>query len=225
LRFLQEYFPVVALDFENHVDAIFVGSPGKKGEVEIPPPSSDLLLPATSNFFVAWCTRAPKHLPSASSLVFLPGTGNLLREQRLYIDDLEQRLTRKDGTIRQLQAEFEERTQWSLELERQLRESIDWGQKLDEELTRQNERILELQSEVEEKTAWGVRQEDEIKERDHTIGQLQADFQERTDWALRLDADLKTCRQNYNATMEQLNDIRFRKVYKLAALLRLLPKH
>jgi hypothetical protein len=103
-------------------------------------------------------------------------------------------------------------------LERQLRESIGWAQKLDEELARRNERILELQNEVAEKTAWGFRQEEEIKK-------WQNDFQDRTEWALRLDADLKTCQQNYQQREGQLNDIRYRKIYKLAARLRLLPKY
>jgi len=52
-RFLGDFFPVVDLHYQNHVDAIFVGSPGKKAEVEVPRQSSDSLLPATSNFFLA----------------------------------------------------------------------------------------------------------------------------------------------------------------------------
>lgn len=202
--FLYETFPTVQLLFQNHQEIIYLGNPRLGGEGFLHLEDKDPKAITHCNFFIAFCGREAADLPRLGNFAFVPSAANLLREQRLYIDNLEQRVSGKDEKILQLQEDYEERTQWA--------------KKLDAEVIDRDRLITALQGEVEEKAAWGIKQKEEIQSRDDTIRELQREFDERTQWALQLNAELKTCQS-------QLNDIQTRRVYKLAAKLRLLPRY
>jgi SAM-dependent methyltransferase len=237
--FLNGYFTRVKFYYQNHVDSIFIGNPLLMDRAVFCAERKSEEVQATANFFLAVCSGDATSLIEPENLVYTPSTANLLREQRLYIDDLEQRIVDKDSVIRKLQREYEERTLWAVDLELQLKErdatirqlqkeleeKTAWALTEAREIEAKDSTILSLQKELEEKTAWAINQVQEIEARDQTIGSLQKEFEERTAWALRLDAELKTCQENFRKLNEQFNDIRFRKIYKLAAALRLLPKY
>ncbi len=195
--FLQETFTAVQLLFQNHQEIIYLGNPelGPEGFLHLE--DKDPKAIAHCNFFIAFCAREAAALPRLGNFAYVPSAANLLREQRLYINDLEKRVSRKDEKILQLQKDYDERTQWA--------------KKLDAEVNDRDQLIVTLQAEVEEKAVWGIKQEEVVQSRDDTIRALQREFDERTQWALQLRS--------------QLNDIQMRRAYKLAAKLRLLPRY
>jgi len=80
-----------------------------------------------------------------------------------------------------LQKELEERTRWTLQLDKELKE--------------RDAAIRQLQKELEERTQWALQLDKELKERDAAIRQLQKELEERTQWALQLDKELQETRR------------------------------
>jgi 2-polyprenyl-3-methyl-5-hydroxy-6-metoxy-1,4-benzoquinol methylase len=228
--FLHETFPIVRMFFQNHQDIIFIGDPAVQQENIIRQEKQSLTL-TQDNFFLAVCALESAGLPDCHNLTFIPSTTNLLREQRIFIEELEHRVATKDAKILRMQQEYDARTAWSLEVEQQLKESNQWAEQLNQKILQLDQRIVALQAEVQEKIAWAKQQEIEIQSRDQAVRNLQEEYEQRTQWALSLDSELRQCQndfQNCRAQLDEtetkLNDIHSRKLYKLLAKLRLLPK-
>jgi SAM-dependent methyltransferase len=178
---LGERFPHVAILFQNHVAALLVAG----AEPSLPLASVSCISepPATetatedrgreAHFMIAVCGVRP--LDSIPPLLYLPSSGNVLRERETHIRLLEAQLSEvqqeRDAArtrLHQLGAELEERTEWALKLQRENEERTRWA--------------LDLQRHADEAGA--------------ALRRLQQEFEERTAWALRLDAELKARRED-----------------------------
>jgi ubiquinone/menaquinone biosynthesis C-methylase UbiE len=221
--FLHETFPIVRMFFQNHQDMIYIGDPAVQQE-RIIRQEKKSLAPTQDNFFLAICALESDALPDCRNLTFVPSITNLLREQRIFIEELETRVTTKDTKILQMQQEYDARTAWSLEVEQQLKESNQWAEQLNQKIIQLDQRVVALQDEVQEKIAWAKQLEIEIQSRDQTVLNLREEYEQRTQWALSLDSELRQCQTDFQNCQAQLDDIHSRKLYKLLAKLRLLPK-
>ena len=143
-------------------------------------------------------------------MVYLPSTGNLLREKEQRIESLERKLADRESKIIQLQNEYDERTQWCLRLD----ETV---QARDTTILDLQEQFEELRNELEERNQWARQVSQENEQKDQRILQLQKDFEERTAWALRLEAEVQMIRQ-------QIDTIKQSKLYRLSKTLNLVPK-
>jgi SAM-dependent methyltransferase len=202
-RFLSASFNHVEVLYQNHIPSLLVGRENLPLQVVADMQWDMESMEQTSNFFLAICAQRREALPPLESLVFLPSSGNLLREKEQRISSLEAKLTKLDAKILQLQKEYDRQTEWCLNL--------------DETLKQRDSRILQLQKdydglqrEFDERSAWALRLAEETSEKDERILKLQGDFDERTAYALRLEAQLERVRQS--------------RLYKMAKVVGLAPK-
>jgi len=84
-----------------------------------------------------------------------------------------------------------------IQLQRELEERTDWALRLDKEVKQRDQRIAQLQREFEERTDWALRLDKGVKQRDQRIAQLQRELEERTDWALQLEKELAEIKQSW----------------------------
>jgi len=198
--YLRQYFSRVEIYYQNHSYSIVITNPSLRHSVRPKLNGNQEKLESTSNFFVAICSKTEANWPGIQDLVYLPHTGNLLREKEQRIRSLESRIAELDRKVLSLQKEYEE------------------------QVGLRDKRVLELQREYdqlsrefEERSAWANRLSQEVRERDARILRLQGEFDERTQWALRLDAELAECRK-------RLQKIKQSQLYKLSKAFHLIPK-
>lgn len=197
---------------QNHVPAIcFQGTDGTvraELDVEFPEPKSD-----EPHFFLAICS--PARLPENRGFVFLPQSGNVLRERERHIHKLEADLAAlKEHTDREmaerrawaekLQAEIQEKGEFIRRMQAELKERTEWARRLEAEVSERNSRIVErqqvvdnLEAELKKRTEWGRHLDAEVAERDarvlerqQAVDNLEAELKKRTEWALGLDKQL-----------------------------------
>jgi ubiquinone/menaquinone biosynthesis C-methylase UbiE len=197
---LKGYFSRVEIYYQNHVYSLVIGNPGLHHSMLPRLNGNQENLESTSNFFVAVCSKAEVLWPGVQDLVYIPSTGNLLREKEQRIGGLESRIGQLDEKVLSLQKEYEK------QVALRDRRVLDLQREYDE-----------LSREFEERSAWANRVSGEVHEKDVQIRRLQEEFDERTQWALRLNAELKECR-------ERLEKIRQSHLYKLSKALRLAPR-
>ena len=226
LDFLKSLFSSVQIYFQNHVAGLIVGNPSLYREVITCLQAEAGDPEATSNYFVAVCTRDPEKQPALGNFCLLPGTGNLLRDRQQNIQRLEEEVAKLDHARTQLQREYEERTSWALQLKRQLKsrdqslmrlraefeDRTRWAEELSRQLEATDKALMKLQSEFEDRTRWVEELSRQLKATDKALLKLQSEFEDRTQWALRLDAELQQARSKLEA-------IRQSKLYRLAGLL------
>jgi 2-polyprenyl-3-methyl-5-hydroxy-6-metoxy-1,4-benzoquinol methylase len=197
---LGNYFGKVEICYQNHVYSVVIGNPALRHSMLSRLNGNHERLESTSNFFVAVCSKTEANWPRVQDLVYLPSSGNLLRDKERRIGSLEARIRELDARVLGLQKEYEE------------------------QVALRDKRVLELQREYdalsrefEERSAWANRASQEVRDRDARLLKLQEEFGERTQWALRLNAELKECQ-------ERLEKIRQSQLYKLSKALRLVPR-
>jgi len=179
---LKNYFKKVEVYYQNHAYSIFIGDPRSSHPVSARLAETQESLESTSNFFVAICSKSEQNWPHPKSLVYLPSTGNLLREKEQRITQLESKIVQLDGRILNFQKEYDERTQWCLKLDRLIKN--------------RDATILDLQNQLEGRTAWAHRLSQEITQKDAQILKLQKEYDERTEWALSLNEKLEKIKQS-----------------------------
>ncbi|HWP86078.1 MAG TPA: hypothetical protein VNN17_12865, partial [Terriglobia bacterium] len=134
-----------------------------------------------AHFLVALCSGEP--LPAARPLLYLPSTGNVLRERETHIRQLEAQLEEarrdRDTALEQIRR-----------LEHQLEERTAWAQAMNREIAGKDAYILQLQSDYEQKVQWAKNLDGELEQARAALQKLQQEFDERTAWALRLDQEL-----------------------------------
>jgi len=214
---LGKVFPAVSLLVQNHVEGIGFQPVEGAGEPDLALADgrSDA---AESHFLLAICTLAPKRpLPG---FVYLPRTGNILRERELHIERLESELATKDAWLEQANqgkqdlvemfrrqtAELEKSNRWAEELDAQLRAAKERIVQLQQELAELQEtyeaKLRELEEEVRNRTEWALETErrlgkeleercDELAECVRLLDRAEATVVERTAWAQRLDAQVR----------------------------------
>ena len=197
VTFLKTTFPCVNVYFQNHIESLFIGNPSLNHGTKTYLQDRRVNLESDSNYFVAICSKKDKYQPQIKNFAFLPTTGNLLREQNRHIDALNSRIQQLDATLLNLQAEYDERTNWSLQLKNQtkelkkiiknlqsdLKDKTDWTNELAGKMKKTDKTIVKLQSDFEDRTNWSNELADQIKEADKTIVNLQSDLKDRTGWA------------------------------------------
>jgi SAM-dependent methyltransferase len=214
---LRDAFPHRRLLLQNHVGGLLVADTahtkdaGDLAAAAVELHASDRKTTAAEEeraayFMVALCSQQP--LPEAPPLLYLPSTGNVLRERESHIRQLEAQLAEflkeKTEHIRQLEAQLAEaqrerdeaRASFT-ELERQysgfaaqLEERTRWAQELDRTVRERDHRIVELQAEQEEKIQWARSLEADVEKARAALRKLQDEFAARTAWALSLKAEL-----------------------------------
>ena len=205
VTFLKTTFPCVNVYFQNHIESLFIGNPSLNHGTKTYLQDRRVNLESDSNYFVAICSKKDKYQPQIKNFAFLPTTGNLLREQNRHIDALNSRIQQLDATLLNLQAEYDERTNWSLQLKNQtkelkkiiknlqsdLKDKTDWTNELAGKMKKTDKTIVKLQSDFEDRTNWANELADQIKEADKTIVNLQSDLKDRTGWANEIAGQMK----------------------------------
>ena len=186
---LRSYFKKVEVYYQNHVYSIFIGDPRSCHRVVTRLAENQENLESTSNFFVAVCSKSEQNWRQLEDLVYLPSTGNLLRQKEQRIRQLESKIAQLDEKILNSQKEYDERTQWCLELDRLIKNR-------DATIVDLQNQFADLQNQFEERSAWAHRLSQEITQKDAQILKLQREYEERTEWALRSNEKLERIKQS-----------------------------
>ena len=224
---LKKRFPHVTIFLENHSNAITFTPLSVQGVRTIL--ESNLHKPEEAHFFLAACSKQPMF--GSPAFVYLPESGNVLREREHHIDLLDGEIKKKEQwlaettadlkdldeeyrreqklaqeTIAELEQQNEQKTQWAEQLEagykKELEQRTEWAEKLDAEL----------------KQAWDNYRkiEQELKKCIALLDDAENRVIERTEWAQRLDRELEQAR-------EQLARLYASPAYRLGRRLRLAP--
>jgi SAM-dependent methyltransferase len=180
---LLTVFPEVALFLENHVEGVafepYATAMGQEVRV------AGQVVPSEAHFFVAVCAHRP--LPQSPAYVYIPRTGNVLRERGRHIALLEQELATKNAWLERALREHEE----LVEAHRRQKEELDrgnrWAQQLNLDLDRQQERVAQLQNELgeQQQRAREVAEGYAAKVKD-----LEEDIRSKVEWAVDLETRL-----------------------------------
>ncbi len=203
---LHPHFAHCSILFENHVTGLSIagsstnsGDSNGAGKPGVPTTS---LGPAISSgdesfedrartafFFIAVCSAQP--LPELPPMLYVPSTGNVLREREQHIHQLQKQVSELEAHLerarkreQELTALLEEREQHIHQLQKQVSE-------LEAHLERARKREQELTALLEERTRWARQLDGEMKSLGEKYQSLHAEFEDRTEWALRLDAELR----------------------------------
>ncbi len=175
---LQAFFAHCVLLEQNHAPAVTFTAAGVAASVEAAPQTTS----DEPYFFLAICSQSPVQ---TRGLVYLPESGNVLRQRELHIHKLEDDLARfQQETSRQL----EERREWAAQLEARIA-------KRDAQILERQEAVEKAERELEERTKWVGTLEERIAEKDAQIIERQQgvekaerELAERTAWAAQLEA-------------------------------------
>jgi len=188
---LSEVFPHISMFLENHVEGV-VFQPVEAGDTaEVRIDGADAA-PAGSHFFVAVCAHRPQ--VGNPTFVFVPRTGNVLREREHHIGLLEHELGIKDEWLEKAQQDLTALNQEHQKLLAMFRLQKDelearnqWAEKLNHELAERSARVAQLQDEVasEQNAARAV-----VEEYEKKVLALEEDVRQRTAWAVDTEARL-----------------------------------
>ncbi|MCZ6750265.1 MAG: class I SAM-dependent methyltransferase [Acidobacteria bacterium] len=204
---LKPLFSHRAILFENHVAGLIVSGPG--AEANFREHSADCILQAAeeaeegkdsvagskerkqerekaAHFFVALCSNRP--LDPARPLLYLPSTGNVLREREIHIHLLTNHLTQARAAAEQAREHVEQVTAQMVHFQQQ-------EQKLEQLLEERTQWARGLEQQMEERTQWALSLQQEIEQARAALQKLQQEFEERTAWALNLKEELKQHRE------------------------------
>jgi hypothetical protein len=101
-------------------------------------------------------------------------------------------------------------------LHRKLDERTEWALRLDREVKEKDEKILKLQKEFDERTEWAVRFGRDVKEKDEVILKLRKDSYETRERIRKLEEQCAAKDAKIKAFEWELNEIRTSYGYKLA---------
>ena len=183
---LQSVFPHCSILLENHVAGLLVADSHQAASLQQNPPAyhqqDGNRIPSEAQqrereayYMIALCSAG--ELPPTQPFLFLPSSGNVLRERESHIHRLEELLSESRYHVLRLAAELEERSRWAQELDRRLAEKDAY--------------ILQLQADYDQKVAWAKDLDQAIEKAQRDLDQLQKEFGERTAWALRLSHELE----------------------------------
>ncbi len=170
---LLTVFPEVSLFLENHVEGVAFEpyDPSTGQELHV----AGEVVPLESHFFVAVCAHRP--LPQSPIYVYLPRTGNLLRERGRHIALLEEELATKNEWLERALGEHEELLRQHRAQTEELERSNRWAEQLDRELARHQARVVDLQKELADQ-----REGYEAK-----VKELEEEMRSQVEWALDLE--------------------------------------
>ena len=191
---LGAHFPHVQIFLENHADSVVFAPEYPAGaQTAIEPGPLD---PNASHFFVAVCSAAP--LEQSAAFLYVPRSGNILREREKHIALLE--------------AELEQKNRWLEDAKKSLDELHRRHQALEQEAAEERARaqqiIGELGQENVRKTEWTRQVEEEVERLKAEITRLQGELDAQTQWALKLDAERAEILASYQRLDEEASGLR-----------------
>ncbi|MCZ6751681.1 MAG: hypothetical protein O7E51_07625, partial [Acidobacteria bacterium] len=139
-----------------------------------------------AHFFVALCSNRP--LDPARPLLYLPSTGNVLREREIHIHLLTNHLTQAREQVTAQMVHFQQQEQ---KLEQLLEERTQWAWSLQQEMEQARAAFQKLHQEFEERTQWAWSLQQEMEQARAALQKLHQEFEERTAWALNLKEELE----------------------------------
>jgi SAM-dependent methyltransferase len=189
---LRRFFPHCSILLENHVAGLLVADAQQAAALARNPPlfhqqdgKEDLAGPQRREreayYMIALCSA--RALPAARPLLYVPSSGNVLRERETHIRQLE-------GQLAEARQERDAARRRVAELDAELVTSNRWAQELDRQLSEKDAYILKLQQDYDEKVSWAKQLDEAIAQAQRDLEHLQREFEERTAWALRLDKEL-----------------------------------
>ena len=188
---LSAVFPHISLFLENHVEGVVFQpvEPGATAEVRCDGADA---APAESHFFVAVCAHRPQ--TGNPTFVFVPRTGNVLREREQHIALLEHEVEIKNDWLGKAQRELVDLNkdhQKLLDMFRALKAEVEarnqWALKLNREVEERAARVRELQEELAAEQA-GARSV--VEEYEKKVLALEEDVRRRTEWAVETEKRL-----------------------------------
>ena len=206
---LARHFPHVRLLLENHSEGVVFSLP-EATEVETfieAGLGSGPADPRASHFFVAVCSAEP--ILASPPFIYLPQTGNLLRERERHIGLLQGELRQKDHWLEETKQSLDQMTRNYAELEQRATATIaaleeedarktEWNEKTQAELERVEGVLAALQVEFEERTRWAAQLESQRAE-------LEAAYRRLDGEAQKLRLDLKACVDQLHSTEAELD--------------------
>jgi predicted SAM-dependent methyltransferase len=182
---LESVFPHVSLFLEDHTEGLLFQAVGSRGSAEVRMEGKDSS-PQDSNFFIAVCAMTPQ--TGTPTFVYLPHSGNLLKERGIHISRLESELQTKDAWLAESRAEHQELVAMFRKQTAELEERNAWAQELDAKLTAAGERVAQLQGEIaaEQKASAELAAAYAAK-----VAELESDVQTQSQWAIETAAELK----------------------------------
>ena len=227
---LQKFFPHVTIFLENHSNAITFTPLNVQGVRTILESNSHK--PEEAHFFLAACSKQP--LFGSPAFVYLPESGNVLREREHHIDLLDDEIKQKENWLAERTAELDEKyrreqklaQQTIAELEQQNEQKTQWAEQIEADYSQELQNRTEWADWLAERTA-ELKQLDEKYRREQKLAQqtiaeleqqneqktqwaeqIEADYsqelQNRTEWAEKLDAQLKEAWDNYRGIEQEL---------------------
>lgn len=187
---LTAVFPHVSLFLQDHTEGLLFQAVGSRGSAKVRLEGKDCS-PQDSNFFIAVCAMSPQ--TGSPTFVYLPSTGNLLRERGIHISRLESELQTKDTWLAESRQEHQQMVAMFRAQTAELEQRNEWAQELDAKLHAAGQRIRQLQDEFasEQKASAELAAAYAAK-----VTELESDVQNRTQWAIeteqRLSAELDT---------------------------------
>jgi SAM-dependent methyltransferase len=212
---LREVFPHVSLFLEDHTEGVlFQSIPNARGaDVRL---DRDNAEPQAASFFIAVCAMTQQ--TGSPTFVYIPASGNVLRERELHIRRLEDELKTKDQWLAAARTEHADLVELFRKQKAELEDRNKWAQRLSDDLTAAGQRIVHLQHEVAElaegyesqvheleeenrrKTAWAEETDarlsaelelkcQELAQAVELLQRAESTVEERTTWALRLQAE------------------------------------
>jgi ubiquinone/menaquinone biosynthesis C-methylase UbiE len=181
LEALRRDFPYVSLFLQNHSEGLLFQSTITRGAADVRFESATADASECS-YFVGVCAMTPQ--TGSPVFLYIPKSGNILREREHHIYKLEGELQTKDGWLAALQEEHRGLVERFREQTKQLEERNRWAAELDDKLRSAGERIAALQNEVLELHR-GYKSQ---------IASLENENLEKTDWANSLTAELQAKR-------------------------------
>ena len=212
---LTAVFPHVSLFLQDHTEGLLFQAVGSRGSAEVRMEGKDCS-PQDSNFFIAVCAMSPR--TDTPTFVYLPSTGNLLRERGIHFSRLESEVQTKDAWLeeshqqhqqmvalfRQQTAELEQRNAWAQELDAKLHAAGQRIQQLQDEFAglaaAYAAKVAELENELQTRTQWAIDTEQRLSAELHAkctelahcvdvLHETEATLEARTAWALQLDKE------------------------------------
>ncbi|MGC8761012.1 MAG: methyltransferase domain-containing protein [Bryobacteraceae bacterium] len=210
---LSEFFPSTAIYLQNHSGAItfLPVVAGAAAAAELAPDHAPPD-PASSHFFLAVCAAEPQ--TGAPLYVYLPSTGNVLREREEHIRKLKNELRQKDQWLEELKQAHAtlhaEHEKTLAEMKAQAEKALAEIGRLEREIETQRRtaeaaveayeaQIRELNTTLETLAAQHRAKLDELAECVRLLDDAERRVVERTEWAQRLDARARQLEQTLAA--------------------------
>jgi 2-polyprenyl-3-methyl-5-hydroxy-6-metoxy-1,4-benzoquinol methylase len=199
---LREVFPHVALFVQNHATGIVFQPVEGSLNVDARLESAELD-PDRGHFYVAVCAASPQ--TGGPTFVYLPSSGNVLKEREEHIARLAAELATKNQWLDESRAEHAALVEQHRLLQAELTKSNQWATEASDRWKTSQQRVSDLQNEL---TAEQERGRVVVGEYETRIAELEAAREEVVRWAkdteTRLTAELVEVRRGFDAKLEEL---------------------